>query len=314
MEAQPEFNAEGDTYTVGSKKKGTQVTKTKKSPSSQQIEMLSDLQQSVATTVEGRAGVRPTKNVQEKIRKARLMLTQRKKGARDVSSVKTELRNFIRKSLPKYLYTKKEVVDLIKKVSLATQENIDNLFQEVTEFVTSKNNQALEKAIANILGGKYEKVESGRLKGVKVDLETKERIDGINKQLANEEMSPEEIMEDNAKFNERINELQKNSDLTEQELKSIIDMQIVIEYNNSLLMDNRDMNKTASLDFVNNALSEIITDGRSALKEELQEAAQKYRDQRAEIYEDITGNKVDMDAENVKDVLDKEKKKTKQRS
>ena len=157
MEAQPEFNAEGDTYTVGSKKKGTQVTKTKKSPSSQQIEMLSDLQQSVATTVEGRAGVRPTKNVQEKIRKARLMLTQRKKGARDVSSVKTELRNFIRKSLPKYLYTKKEVVDLIKKVSLATQENIDNLFQEVTEFVTSKNNQALEKAIANILGGKYEK-------------------------------------------------------------------------------------------------------------------------------------------------------------
>ena len=158
------------------------------------------------------------------------------------------------------------------------------------------------------------KVESGRLKGVKVDLETKERIDGINKQLANEEMSPEEIMEDNAKFNERINELQKNSDLTEQELKSIIDMQIVIEYNNFLLMDNRDMNKTASLDFVNNALSEIITDGRSALKEELQEAAQKYRDQRAEIYEDITGNKVDMDAENVKDVLDKEKRKTKQRS
>ena len=47
------------------------------------------------------------------------MLTQRKKGARDVSSVKTELRNFIRKSLPKYLYTKKEVVDLIKKVSIS---------------------------------------------------------------------------------------------------------------------------------------------------------------------------------------------------
>ena len=32
MEAQPEFNAEGDTYTVGSKKKGTQVTKNKKNP------------------------------------------------------------------------------------------------------------------------------------------------------------------------------------------------------------------------------------------------------------------------------------------
>ena len=82
-------------------------------------------------------------------------------------------------------------------------------------------------------------------------------------------MSPEEIMEDNDKLNKRINELEKNTDLTEQELNSIIDMQIVIEYNNSLLMDNRDMNKTASLDFVNNALSELITDGRSALKEEL---------------------------------------------
>ena len=304
MESQPEFIAEGDTYTVGSKKKGTQVTKTKKSPSSQQIEMLSDLQQSVATTVEGRAGVRPTKNVQEKIRKARLMLTQRKKGARDVSSVKTELRNFIRKSLPKYLYTKKEVVDLIKKVSIATQDNIDNLFQEVTEFVTSKNNQALEKAITNILGGKYEKVESGRLKGVKVDLETKDRIDAINKQLAKEEMSAEEIMEDNDKLNKRINEMQKNPTPTDAELNSMVDMQIVIEYNNSLLMDNRDMNKTASLDFVNNELSEIITKGRSALKQELQEAAQKYRDQRADLYEDITGERVDMDAENASETLD----------
>ena len=309
MESQPEFIAEGDTYTVGSEKKGTKATKIKKSPSSQQIEMLSDLQESVATTVEGRAGVRPTKNVQEKIRKARLMLTQRKKGARDISSVKTELRNFIRKSLPKYLYTKKEALELIKKVSLATQDNIDNLFQEVTEFVTSKNNEALEKAIANIFGGKYEKVESGRLKGVKIDLETKERIDGIKSQLANKEMSPEEIMEDNDKLNKRINEMQKNPTLTNAELNSMVDMQIVIEYNNSLLMDNRDMNKTASLDFVNNELSEIITKGRSALKQELQEAAQKYRDQRAEIYEDVTGNKVDMDADNVKDVLDKEKRK-----
>jgi len=311
MEAQPEFIAEGDTYTVGSKKKGTQVTKTKKSPSSQQIEMLSDLQQSVATTVEGRAGVRPTKNVSEKIRKARLMLSQRKKGARDVSSVITELRNFMRKSLPKYIYTKKEVLDLLKKVSLATQDNIDNLFQEVTEFVTEKNNAALEKAIFNILGGKYDKVESGRLKGVKVDLETKERIESIKSNLANESMTAEDIMAENEKLNAKMNEMQKNPNPTDAELNSMVDMQIVIEYNNSLLMDNRDMNKTASLDFVNNELSDIITKGRSALKQELQEAAQKYRDQRADLYEDITGERVDMDAKDASETLDTAKRKRK---
>ena len=88
MEAQPEFIAEGDTYTVGSEKKGTKVTKTKKSPSSQQIEMLSDLQESVGTTVDGQVGVRPTKNMQEKIRKARLMLTQRKKGLEMLAQLK----------------------------------------------------------------------------------------------------------------------------------------------------------------------------------------------------------------------------------
>ena len=309
MESQPEYIAEADTYTVGSKKKGTQQTKRKKSPSSQQIEMLSDLQESVRVTKDGQIGVRPTKNMSEKIRMARLMLTQRKKGARDINSVKTELRNFMRKSLPKYIYTKKEVLDLIKKVSLATQDNIDNLFQEVTEFVTQKNNVALEKAISNILGGKYDKVESGRLKGVKVDLETKERIESIKSNLANESMTPENIMAENEKLNAKMNEMQKNPDPTDAELNSMVDMQIVIEYNNSLLMDNRDMNKTASLDFVNNELSEIITKGRSALKQELQEAAQKYRDQRADLYEDITGERVDMDAEDASETLDTAKMK-----
>ena len=73
-------------------------------------------------------------------------------------------------------------------------EQIDNIYNEVLEFTTKKNVEILSKNINKILSETFTKFESGRLKGVKIDVASKERIDAIKKMLATEEMSAEDIL------------------------------------------------------------------------------------------------------------------------
>ena len=300
LEAQPEYKNEADTYSVGSEKKGTKETKSRTGLSIQQASMLSDLQKSV--------GIRPTQDMASKIRMARLMLSQRKKGTRDLNKIKTELRNFIRKSLPKELYTKTEVMSMVRKITLANQDNIDNIYNEVIELATKKNVEALSKNINNILNDKFTQVQSGRLKGIKIDLAIKERIDSIKERLANSKMDAEEILNVNETLMKEFAELQKDPEQTSDTRSKMVDLQIIMEYNNSLLMDNTDINKVQSLDLVSTSLDELIEFGRTSLKEELAEAHAKYTRQFEYIYEDVVGESIDMSDKNAKEKLKKAKR------
>ena len=300
LEAQPEYIAEADTYTVGSEKKGTKETKRRKGLSTQQASMLSDLQKVI--------GIRPSQDMAAKISKARRMITQRKKGARDLNAIKTELRNFIRKTIPKATYTKPEVINLIRKVSIANEANIDNIYNEVLEFTTKKNVEILSKNINKILSETFTKVESGRLKGVKIDVASKERIDAIKKMLATEEMSAEDILNANVLLMAEYVELQQNPEPTIESQSKMSDIQIAMEYNNSLLMEDTDINKVTSLDLVSTSLDELIQDGVTRLDRELQMASQKYKETFEYIYEDVVGERIDMDSPDAKTRLDKAKR------
>jgi uncharacterized short protein YbdD (DUF466 family) len=300
LEAQPEYIAEADTYTVGSEKKGTKETKRRKGLSTQQASMLSDLQKVI--------GIRPSQDMAAKISKARRMITQRKKGARDLNAIKTELRNFIRKTIPKATYTKPEVINLIRKVSIANEANIDNIYNEVLEFTTKKNVEILSKNINKILSETFTKVESGRLKGVKIDVASKERIDAIKKMLATEEMSAEDILNANVLLMAEYVELQQNPEPTIESQSKMSDIQIAMEYNNSLLMEDTDINKVTSLDLVSTSLDELIEDGVTRLDRELQMASQKYKETFEYIYEDVVGERIDMDSPDAKTRLDKAKR------
>ncbi len=300
LEAQPEYIAEADTYTVGSEKKGTKETKRRKGLSTQQASMLSDLQKVI--------GIRPSQDMAAKISKARRMITQRKKGARDLNAIKTELRNFIRKTIPKATYTKPEVINLIRKVSIANEANIDNIYNEVLEFTTKKNVEILSKNINKILSETFTKVESGRLKGVKIDVASKERIDAIKKMLATEEMSAEDILNANVLLMAEYVELQQNPEPTVESQSKMSDIQIAMEYNNSLLMEDTDINKVTSLDLVSTSLDELIEDGVTRLDRELQMASQKYKETFEYIYEDVVGERIDMDSPDAKTRLDKAKR------
>lgn len=301
LEKQPEYINEGDTYTVGSEKKGTQKTLFRAGISSQQAKMLSDIQKSI--------GIRPTQNMGVKIAKARLALRERRKGAIDLQKVKTEVRNFIRKTLPSELYEKKEVLDLINKVNEANEGNIENIISEIEAFVVETNNKSLQKKIDGVLNGKYQTVEGGRRKPKKITDEIRKRIEFIKSNLVSPESTPEEIGEANTKLLERFNEIQEQNFITPEQLEEQADIQVAMQYNNAMLMENSNSSKVTELDGIYSTLEDLINHGRSLLQEELRKSHEAYNKTFELGYEAITGEKVDMNDPDSKRQLNNQKKK-----
>jgi hypothetical protein len=294
MESQPEFKKEGDSFV----EKG--VTKFRKGLSTQQAQLIAALQKNV--------GIRPTQDMAAKVRRARFTVRERLKGQRDIQSVKRAMRNFIRQALPTELYTKKEVLSLLRKIEVANRDNLENLQGEIEEFVISKNVQSLKRSISKILNADYETLQSGRRKGVKVDLATREQIEKIRDSILPEDATAEQVAEANEALQRQWNELDKKPDATVAEQMEMVTLQMIIELNNSLVMEDTDANKVAALDIVNATLADMVAFGRSALQAELFEAKQEYDRQFEIAYKEITGNDIDMNEEDVKEQLEEQKR------
>ena len=280
LETQPEYIKEADTY----KAKGE--VKAKKDYSTQQAEMISDLQKSI--------GLRPTKKIAEKLRHIRLIIRQRIKGARDLSESKRLLRNYIRQTIPVDLYSKSEVVKLIRKINDVTQKNLKVVMDEVMDIAIAKNVQSLDGQIQGILKGKYWKIEAGRKKAKTLDNVARKRIDKINDLLADPKDTPDNIVAHNANLNQRYQELATDPNQTQEMREEMVDIQIAMEYNMAMLMDDTNVNKLSSLEKVHTTLDEIIVEGKSKLREELDAAHQKYMSEFAYVYEDVTGEEIDI--------------------
>ena len=290
LEQQPEYINESDTYTVGSKKKGTQTTQNRKGMSSQQAKMITEFQKSV--------GARPTQKMANKLRVAKFMLSQRAKGKRDIEAIKKELKNFMRKTLPADLYTKKDVVKLMNDISIANKDNIDDLYNEVVKLATTKNVAKLQSSIDGILNGKYEIVQSGRLKGIKVSMNARARINAINKNILSASATAQEIMDKNNSLQNLYNTLSQTSNPTSDTFDSMLDIQAAININNALLMENNDIAKVDALDDALSNLQGILEGGRSELKMQLELQHEEYLRQREQLYEDITGTPLDVNDPN----------------
>ena len=84
----------------------------------------------------------------------------------------------------------------------------------------------------------------------------------------------------------------------------MVALQIIIELNNSLVMEDTDSNKVSTLDAVNTTLVEMVEFGRTVLQEELAESKEEYERQFKIAYEEITGRLIK--DENLKQALDEE--------
>jgi len=304
MQRQPEYKNQADSYKVSGE------TKFRKGLSTQQMLMEIDLQKTL--------GLRPTQDMSRKLGLARVAVKQRIKGIKDVQKIKTELKNFMRKSLPARVLLSKDAQRMFRYIERVTPDfmqstqsqgaKIDNVFKEITDFVAEENNKLLEKDIENILNGKYEKTVNNRRVAKKIDADIKARIDSIKKMLPSSNLTPEQINQVQEKLNEEFNKL--NDEITGQEnpaeetLDRMADLQIAISYSNAMVQSNTDPIKTQTLDDIYSQLQSLIEIGSSNLKEQLKESAKKYRAQMAAMYYDITGVKLNPEDKDFKNKLE----------
>ena len=274
METQPEYQAEGTSTTV---------------ESDQQKQMVMDLQKALQ--------VNPTKNMNTRIRKMRSDIRERSRGKRDLQKTKAQLRNFMRQALPKDVYTKSDVMSMVRKITNATEKNIMNLMDEVFDFVTERQVKSLTSKIDSILNGTYEIVQSGRRKGTKIDSDTRERLEAIRDAVSDDAMVADDIIDSNIKLNKEFNELSQKDIQTDADRSRMADILTIMAINNSKLMDNTDINKVESLSRAESILSGIIGEGRQTLKDQMAKDHKRYIKEFELLYEDVTGKKVDMSTE-----------------
>ena len=277
LEKQPEYIAQADKKTKG--------------PSTIQMQMQSDVQKAL--------GLKKTADMSKRLKALNEKVRQRKKGARDLKATQRELRNFIRKALPADLYSKSDVVKMMGKITSADESNIQKLTNEVVEFVTEKQVNFLEKTIDSILNGKYETVQSGRKKGMKIDSETRQRFEDIKKNIVGENVPAEDVVKDNATLNAEYKALEDKIDRTIQDDERMLDLAAAMAINNSKLMDNTDVNKVESLQQAEDILSGILGEGKQAFKARLQADHERYKRLVATVYKDITGLEIDPNEPNM---------------
>ena len=281
LEKQPAYIAEGGK---------------RKAETDQQTQMIIDMQKAL--------GVNPTKGMNTRIREMRQKMVERRRGGMDLQAVKRDLRNFIRQALPTIkgsTYSKSELMTLLGKVAKADKKNIANLMDEVVDIVTKRQVKALDAKIESILNGKYEVVQSGRLKGVKIDNETRERLERIKDAVTDEAMTAEDIVAANLTLNEEFTKLNEKPDQTEQDLNRMADLMVIMSLNNSKLMDDTSIDKVESLNTAEDILLQIVGEGKETFKEQLRADHERYQDQFVKVYKDVTGETIDLSNPEIKD-------------
>jgi hypothetical protein len=297
----PQFKALAETYKV----KGE--TKTKKGLSSLQAQMLSDL-----TSI---LEARPSQTITSQIVKARQSIRDKKKGATTVKSQQQILINLLRRNLPKSLFTKSEVIDIVREIQdLSTVDlkgnNLENIVDEIEGIVTKLNNKNVLSRIKRILNGKYEVTVSGRPKGVKVDVETKKRLKTIASLLVTStdveviEKTQDKLRAELESLLESNNDTE-NQELTPETLMRIADITTALNYNEAMLQDPTDISRLENLTRAYAQLENIVVRGRDIQAGILQEKHKQYMQELAILIKETTKQELNPDEENFKEEAQK---------
>ncbi len=293
----PQFKGLAETYKV----KGE--TKTKKGLSTVQAQMLSDL-----TSI---LEARPSQTVTAQIVKARQSIRDRKKGATTVKREQQILINLLRRNLPKSLFTKSDVIDIVRKIQdLSTVDlkgnNLENIVDDIEKTVTKLNNKNVLSRIKRLLNGKYEVVVSGKPKGVKIDVDTKKRLKTITSLLVADDASVEVIGKTQEKLRAELESLlesnndTENQELTPETLMRIADITTAINYNEAMLQENSDISKLENLTRAFVQLENIVVRGRDIQAGILQEKHKQYMQNLSILIKETTKQELNPDEENFK--------------
>ena len=306
IESLPEFKQEADTY----KRAGKTVRK--RGHSKQQALMISEAQ----TLLEGN----PTTNVANRLRNLKVIASSMQKSERNLQALKRDLKNYMRRYLPKGLYTRTEALTLVREIARADKNNIQEVMTKVDNLVVKKNVEILNSNIDNILNDKYTRIENGIKKGVKIDNETRRKIDKVKKYLGKyKKLSVDEIIAKKTKLLNDFNALSVKDKLSTAEISDMVALDIAINLLEANILEDTNASKAEILGDANMDLTELIDSGKTQLAAELQAAHEKYKKEMAEAYSEITGEEIDVNdpkfEDKIKRILSKLKtdKKNKER-
>ena len=231
---------------------------------------------------------------------ARIKLARKliqRKGKSDLQATQRDLRNFIRKSLPSYIFKKEEVVKLIRKITAANPKNIENLKEEVLEYVNKKTNTELTKKINEILEGKYQDTQSGRKRGYKVSDDVRVRLESIKEILTNINSKTDiDVLENlGQELEEKMSAIQKLDSIEISKMTAdYSDLQIALNFVNAQQSLDISIEKTEGLQLVIDNLNDLVNDGKSELEAAIKAKHFQYIDNFQRAYYEITGKKIEM--------------------
>ena len=216
------------------------------------------------------------------------------------------------------MYGKSEVIEMVDKINKVNKTNFKNVVQEITDKVTTMTNNSLEESVVDILTRKFQIIQSGRLKGIKIDNETFKRIKRIASDIIGitidkkgkisykkvKEITAKEVQKINQKLLEKIESLSTETidgkkvdkTLTTEERAKVSDIQLAMSFNESLLLEQNDPIKTNALEEIEFSLNQLEEFGRTSLQIQLLKDATGYMNRTLRVLEDM-GIKLDPVAE-----------------
>ena len=247
-------------------------------------------------------------------------IANKKWNEKNIKGIQRALRQYIRSVLPVSLreYKKSEVIEMIDKINRVNKNTYKNIIAEITDKVTTMTNQSLEESILDILTRKFAIIQSGRLKGIKIDNETYKRLKSIASHILGgkvdkkgiitiqlpTKLTAEQIEDHNQTILNKIDALSTemveiggvkvkiDKTLSEQEQALIADLSLAMNFNNSLVLDQNDPIKTNALEQIEFSLNQLEEMGRTSMQLQLQKDAWGYMDRALKVLADM-GVKLD---------------------
>ena len=248
----------------------------KDSPESLRAQMMMDLDSIV--------NISENKAIQNRMKEYAKKLRNMKKGARELAKIKKEMVSLIRAGLPKSVYTRSDVMTLLKKLNEATYDNIKQVQDEVFEFITSIKVRNLKAKIAKQLDFATTRVEYNKRKG-KATIQLQDSLAFVNQNFLDDNASPQQIEEKIYELNQIASSTQ-NPDI-------LILANAAIAYNSSLLLDDTDFAKFQGLADVSAFLKGIIDEENAVFKQIMADQIAAYNRMKSAAFFDITGEAVD---------------------
>ncbi|UCD07403.1 MAG: hypothetical protein JSW41_00255 [Candidatus Aenigmatarchaeota archaeon] len=242
------------------------------------------------------------------VKKMKAMIRERKAGAKGMANLRKEMKKFVLQNLPKTQWSTTRVKKILREISdaryykdyykLTTKP--DNDIRLVLDNIVSEiNKQNVEDILSRVekqLSTKTTKLVGARVKG-KLLPEAQKRIEKIKADMLAQDSSVESVTEKIDKLREEREQLMNANEITDEQVKRIFDIDMAILYNESILLENTDSYKADTLKDVYNRLKSTFKEERNEYVEAIKAAKERYNAEKSQIFEEVSGVKIDYSSE-----------------